>query len=166
MIETYVPAEGMDPKDQETYLSTHLDGFLGTHGAPGKGWISYYYLELLCLSVYVCVTHPGNPYNYDDQELSEQWMRTLAGDDSLHALRSHGTTLMTCTTTQKEMIRAQVSSVIGTLIRRVQDDFSNQEGTLRKPQKVTSRDSTCGVLRSWGVFMDGCPLCCYLEWNV
>jgi hypothetical protein len=43
----------------------------------------------------------GQPYNYDDQELSEHWMRTLAGDDSLRGAKHQN----------KEMVEAQVKKM-------------------------------------------------------
>lgn len=53
---------------------------------------------------YLHATQTGQPYNYDDQELSEQWMRTLAGDDALQS-----------TVTQKrEMVEAQVHTFVHT----------------------------------------------------
>ena len=72
-ISNYVPgADGMSEGEVEEYLETHLDGFL------------------------------GQPYNYDDQELSEQWMRTLASEDSLQGTKRQN----------KELIEAQVCSPV------------------------------------------------------
>lgn len=62
---------------------------------------------ILCIIYYIIyintLPYPhvrtGQPYNYDDQELSEQWMRTLAGDAALQS---------TVATQNREMVEAQV----------------------------------------------------------
>jgi hypothetical protein len=101
-ISGYVPGlGGFSEADCDQYLGTHLEGFL------------------------------GQPYNYDDQELSEQWMRTLAKDESLKRVRA---------TMHKEMVEAQVGSVVYGLTRVIQDRYSNQIGTLHKPEKQVGRE--------------------------
>ena len=61
--------------------------------------IDHLFFRAIHLYTYTLVyTTAGQPYNYDDQELSEQWMRTLAGDDALQS----------SVTQKKEMVEAQV----------------------------------------------------------
>ena len=140
-IDEYVPSTNLLPDEQVEVLQqldTSLYGYLGIHLLTHSLTYSLTHSRTYSLTYSLFLTHSGESYNYDDHDLTQQWVLTHLFTHLLTHLLTH---LQASTLDISKLKKAkdslitqlQIERLMDQLLQKVQDKVNNENGVLERP---------------------------------